>query len=98
MNFWIARTAYNTSRYCVCPYFNKDNLCFILCNLLGHRYPMEPVGNLQFCIHSESVQEMCRKCVTPTARFLVIAAPRPSGYQTWMNPGGTNRGALFLWR
>src|SRR5690348_4852929 len=29
------------------------------------------------------------------ARFLVIAAPRPSGYQTWMNPGRTNRGALF---
>jgi hypothetical protein len=34
-------------------------------------------------------------CVTPRARFLVIAAPRPSDYQTWMNPGGTNRGALF---
>jgi len=31
-----------------------------------------------------------------TARFLVIAAPRPSDYQTWMNPGGTSRGALFF--
>src|ERR1700739_1610653 len=39
MNVGIARPPFNTSRYCVCPYFNKDNLCFILCNLLGHRYP-----------------------------------------------------------
>ena len=41
----------------------------------------------------EDVPKVCHT----TARFLVIAAPRPSGYQTWMNPGGTNRGALFLW-
>jgi len=32
------------------------------------------------------------------ARLLVIAAPRPSDYQTWINPGGTSRGALFVWR
>ena len=30
-------------------------------------------------LYSESVQKMCRKCVAPTVRFLVIAAPRPSG-------------------
>ena len=36
---------------------------------------------------------MCRTA----ARFLVIAAPRPSDYQTWTDPGGTNRGALFVW-
>lgn len=57
---------------------------------------MERVGHLQSCIYSKSVQEMCRKCVTPLARFLVIAAPRPSDYQTWHDPGRTNRGALFL--
>jgi hypothetical protein len=30
------------------------------------------------------------------AHFLVIAAPRPSVYQTWIDPGRTNRGALFF--
>ena len=37
-------------------------------------------------------------CVSHQARFLVIAAPRPSGYQTWIDPGGINRGALFWCR
>ena len=58
-------------------------------------YPNKPFWDIQFCIHLKQVQEMCRKCVAPTARFLVIAAPRPTGYQTWNNPGRTNRGALF---
>jgi hypothetical protein len=51
-----------------------------------------------------SVQKMSRtaSCVgvtrfypVPKAHLLVIAAPRPSVCQTWIDPGRTHRGALF---
>jgi hypothetical protein len=77
--FRIARTAYNTSRFSGCPYLFKG-IHYRCLHACGHPcYPMEPVLNLQFCIHWRPVQEMCPMCVTHQARFLVIAAPRPSG-------------------
>jgi len=39
---------------------------------------MEPVADFGLFVYSKSVQKMCRKCIAPTVRFLVIAAPRPS--------------------
>jgi len=47
-------------------------------------YPMEPIATGRISIYSKPVQKMCRKCVIPKTRFLVIAAPRPSVYQTWI--------------
>jgi hypothetical protein len=97
IDFWIARTAYNTSLQYGCPYLIKSKF---LHGFTLQLWSLLPDGTYwqssiphTLKLGPGNVPDVCHV----QARFLVIAAPRPSGYQTWMNPGGTNRGALFLW-
>jgi hypothetical protein len=60
-------------------------------------YPMEPITAIFMCIYLGPVQKMFREWVTPTVRFLVIAAPRPSGLPDLdCIQAGLIRGALFF--
>jgi hypothetical protein len=50
IGFWIACTAYDTSPKSGCPEVIKGCFSSWLCFQTGSRYPMERVGDFQFCI------------------------------------------------